>query len=317
MKKVFLLAVFVAGAWFLASSSLSHDYLGSLKTESIEVSMHDNSLFREIEIKAAQYEFAPQDARIDKVWKVIPGYNGLKVDIEKSYKKMKKGGRFSEDLLIFKEVPPKVHLSDLPATAIYKGHPEKAMVSLLINVAWGNEYLSDMLATLKKHHVRADFFLEGRWAKNNPEVAKMIADAGHDIGNHSFTHPNMKNLSSAQINDEIVRTNEVIKAVTGKNPKWFAPPSGSYKDEVAKIAKVHGMGTVMWSVDTIDWQKPSPQTLINRVMGKVHNGAMILMHPTESTAQSLDRLITEIKAKGLDIAPVSEMLSEKRNDLKP
>ena len=70
------------------------------------------------------------------------------------------------------------------------------MVSFIINVAWGNEYLSDMLATLKKHHVSATFFLEGRWVQKNPELAKMIADAGHEVGNHSFTHPDMKNLST-------------------------------------------------------------------------------------------------------------------------
>ena len=68
------------------------------------------------------------------------------------------------------------------------------MVSFIINVAWGNEYLSDMLATLKEHHVSATFFLEGRWAQKNPELAKMISEAGHEVGNHSFTHPDMKNL---------------------------------------------------------------------------------------------------------------------------
>ena len=89
------------------------------------------------------------------------------------------------------------------------------MVSFIINVAWGNEYLSDMLATLKEHHVSATFFLEGRWAQKNPELAKMISDAGHEVGNHSFTHPDMKNLSTDRIRQEITKTNEVIKATTG------------------------------------------------------------------------------------------------------
>jgi probable sporulation protein (polysaccharide deacetylase family) len=225
---------------------------------------------------------------------------------------MKKAGQFSPELLVFEEVRPKVHLSDLPPAAIYKGHPDKPMVSFIINVAWGNEYLSDMLATLKRHHVKADFFLEGRWVKNNPDLAKMIADAGHDVGNHSFTHPNMKELSPAKINEEIVKTNDVIEATTGKMPKWFAPPSGYYKEDVVKIAAAQGLGTVMWSVDTIDWQKPAPEVLIQRVNGKLHNGAMILMHPTDSTARALDRLITEIKAKNLEIGTVTDMLNEKR-----
>jgi len=65
------------------------------------------------------------------------------------------------------------------------------MVSFLINVAWGNEYLPDILATLKKQNVKASFFLEGRWVQKNPELAKMIVEAGHEVGNHSYTHPDM------------------------------------------------------------------------------------------------------------------------------
>jgi probable sporulation protein (polysaccharide deacetylase family) len=169
-----------------------------------------------------------------------------------------------------------------------------------------------MLATLKKHNVSASFFLEGRWVKNNPGMAKMIAEAGHEIGNHSFTHPDMKQLSAPKINEEIKKTNEVIEAVTGVQTKWFAPPSGSYKEEVVQIAAAHKLGTVMWSVDTIDWQKPAPEKLISRVMGKVHNGALILMHPTESTANSLEQLILQIKDKDLQIGTVSSLLSENR-----
>ena len=236
-------------------------------------------------MKADDYKVPAIDAKIDPIWKAIPGYNGLEVDVDASYKKMKESGKFSDEKLVFKQVKPNIHLDDLPPTAIYKGHPDKPMVSFIINVAWGNEYLSDMLATLKKHHVSATFFLEGRWVQKNPELAVMITDAGHEVGNHSFTHPDMKNISAAKIRQEMMKTNEVIKATTGSNPKWFAPPSGSYRDEVVKIAAEQKMGTIMWSVDTIDWQKPAPDVLINRVMSKVHNGAIILMHPTASTAQ--------------------------------
>ena len=312
MRKLILISVLLIAAWIIVNNPFSHTYVSGLKTNAIEVTGKKNSLMSEIEMKAREYEIEPIDARKDPVWKVVPGYNGLKVDIKKSYSKMEKEGKFDPEKLVFQQVPPQVHLDDLPPMAIYKGHPEKPMVSFIINVAWGNEYLTGMLATLKKHNVTASFFLEGRWVKNNPGMAKMIADAGHEIGNHSFTHPNMKQLSAAKINEEIRSTNEVIEAVTGAKTKWFAPPSGYYKDEVVEIAAAHKLGTVMWSVDTIDWQKPSSEKLINRVMGKVHNGAMILMHPTESTAVSLDQLITQIRAKDLQIGTVSDLLSENR-----
>src|SRR5690606_24228857 len=106
----------------------------------------------------------------------------------------------------------------------------------LINVAWGNEYLTDMLATLKKHNVSASFFLEGRWVQNNPDLTKMIESAGHEIGNHSYTHPDMSKISSGKAREEIQKTTEVIHATTGKSVEWFAPPSGSYRDEIVQIA---------------------------------------------------------------------------------
>ena len=227
---------------------------------------------------------------------------------------MKKAGKFDEKKLVFKQVKPMIHLKYLPPAPIYNGHDEKPMVSFTVNVAWGNEYLPKMLEVLKKHHAKATFFLEGRWAKNNPDIAKMIVDAGHEVGNHSFTHPDMNNLSASQINQQIKKTNEVIKATTGYKVKWFAPPSGSFRDEVVKIASELKMSTIMWSVDTIDWQKPSSDVLINRVMKKIHPGAIILMHPTVSTAQSLDQLFTDIERKELKVSDVSTMLEEERND---
>lgn len=312
MRKIALISVLLIGAWISVNNPYSNTYVASLKTEVVPVVGHENTLMKEIELKAKEYEVEPSNARKDPVWKAIPGYNGLKVNTGESYKKMKKDGKFNPDKLVYEQVSPDVHLNDLPPMAIYKGHPEKPMVSFIINVAWGNEYLSGMLATLKKYNVSASFFLEGRWVKNNPGMAKMIAEAGHEIGNHSFTHPNMKELSAPEINEEIKKTNDVIEAVTGVQTKWFAPPSGSYKDEVVQIAAAHKLGTVMWSVDTIDWQKPTPEKLINRVMGKVHNGALILMHPTESTAASLEQLIIQIKAQDMQIGTVSDMLSENR-----
>lgn len=312
MKKLILISVMLIGAWVIVNNPFSNTYVASLKTDAVPVSGLENSLIRQIAENAKEYEVEPSNARQDPVWKAIPGYNGLKVDVDDSYKKMKKDGKFNPDKLVYKQIPPDVHLSDLPPMAIYKGHPEKPMVTFIINVAWGNEYLSSMLATLKKHNVSASFFLEGRWVKNNPGMAKMIAEAGHEIGNHSFTHPDMKQLTAPEINEEITKTNEVIEAVTGVQTKWFAPPSGSYKEEVVQIAAAQKLGTVMWSVDTIDWQKPSPEKLISRVMGKIHNGALILMHPTESTATSLEQLIIQIKDKDLQIGTVSDMLSENR-----
>jgi probable sporulation protein (polysaccharide deacetylase family) len=287
-------------------------YVHHLKKTSVEAAKTKDRLYLEIEEKGKKYETLAQDAKIDKVWKAIPGYNGLIVDVEASFKNMKELGKFDERRLVFKQVPPKVHLDDLPPAPIYRGHPEKPMVAFLINVAWGNEYIPDMLDTLKRHNVKATFFLEGRWVKNNPDMAKMIVDAGHEIGNHSYSHPDLKTMSNQAIRDQLAKTNEVIEATTGVKCKWFAPPSGSYRDDVVKIAHELHMKTIMWSVDTIDWQKPSPSVIVERVMSKIHPGAMVLMHPTSSTSQALETLILLIKQKKYQIANVSTLLDEER-----
>lgn len=317
MSRIFIqfviFAVILVVTYGSVQNPYTSNYIESLKnTSSTTVSKSSNELLEEIKEKASEYEEKPQDAQIHKVWKAMPGYNGLKVDVEKSYEKMSKEGKFNSDKLVFKEVTPETTLNDLPAAPIYRGHPEKPMIGFLVNVAWGNEYIPEMLKTMKKHGVKSTFFLEGRWAKKNPELTKMIVDAGHEIGNHSYTHPDLKTASRELIRKELVETNKVIEAVAGVEPIWFAPPSGSYRDEVVQIASELNLKTVLWTVDTIDWKHPEPNEMVKRVVGKVHPGALILMHPTSSTANGMESLIKNIKDKGYHLGELSDVLSENR-----
>ncbi len=274
----------------------------------------NDDLYEEIQKQAKQYSIAPQNAIIDKIWKATPGYNGKEVDIEASYNNMKKIGRFDEKQLVYREVSPSTHLEDLSYSPIYRGHPHKKMVGLTINVAWGNEYLPRILETLKKHDVKATFFLEGRWVKENLRFAKMIVDAKQEVGNHSYTHPDMKTLSRNQIQEQLQKTNQIIEAATSQKVRWFAPPSGSFRDEVVEVAGGLKMGTIMWTVDTIDWKRPDPEVLLQRVMRKVHPGAIVLMHPTSPTAEALDTMISQLKKQGYKVGNITELLDEKRID---
>lgn len=315
MGKKYLIGICVIAILTLLAvdNPLTDQYVLGLKQDSAVVSVSSTEELTQKIKEAAKSKYVPaQDAKIDTVWKATPGYNGVKIDVEKSLQNMKKERGFSEDKLVYKQISPATHLSDLSPSPVYRGNPDKPMISFIINVAWGNEYIPDMLATLKKHHVYATFFLEGRWVKNNPELAKMIVDAGHEIGNHSYSHPNMETLETSKVTAELKKTNEIIEVTTGKKVKWFAPPSGSYRDEVVKIAHNMDMRTIMWSVDTIDWQKPQPDVLINRVMTKLHKGAIILMHPTASTANSLNSLIVQIKDRELRLGTISSLVKEER-----
>ncbi|MGG4546545.1 polysaccharide deacetylase family protein [Rossellomorea marisflavi] len=313
MGRKYLIALPVIAILTLAAvqNPLTNQYVAHLKGQSVTATSNKSDLMQQIEQKASK-EIKPQDAVIDPVWKATPGYNGLDLDIEASYKQMKKTGTFDDDKLVWKQLEPSKHLEDLPPSPVYRGNPEKPMAAFIINVAWGNEYIPDILETLKKHQVYATFFLEGRWVKNNPKLAKMIVEAGHEVGNHSYSHPDMKSLQTSKVRDELKRTNDIIEVTTGEKVKWFAPPSGSYRDEVVEIADEMDMRTIMWSVDTIDWQKPSPDVLIDRVMGKMHKGAIVLMHPTASTANALNALIVQVKEKELRLGTVSSLVKEER-----
>ncbi|WP_138414749.1 polysaccharide deacetylase family protein [Aquibacillus sediminis] len=274
--------------------------------------LHKEEIYNKIKQKSQELEEPPQDAKIDNVWKKMPGLNGLKINIEKSYEKMSENGEFDQSLLIYEQVEPEVSLEDLPPSPIYRGHPDKQMVAFLINVAWGTDNIPSMLNTLKKHDVKANFFIEGKWASNNTKLVKMIQEEGHTIGNHAYNHPDMKRLSTAQNTEQIERTNDILEAITDEQPKWFAPPSGSFNQQVVETASQLEMETILWSVDTIDWQKPSTSVMVNRVMDNLHPGAMILMHPTNVVEQGLEELILNIQQKGYKIVSLEKLLSEKR-----
>ncbi len=271
-----------------------------------------DDLIKKISAYNDQHKIEPIDAKIDRVWKAIPGYNGLKVDIEASYKNMKPSTDIDTNKIIFIETSPKVHLNDLEPSPIYRGNPEKPMVALLINVAWGNEYIPGILKTLKDHQVKATFFFDGSWVKNNPDLATMISLEGHEIGNHAYSHPDLKLRSRAETVTELKKTNDVIEETLGIKPIWFAPPSGSFNQETILVANELGMKTILWTVDTVDWRKPATSEMVKRVVAGVSNGSMVLMHPTKAVFEGLETMIIEIKGKGYRLGTVSDLMSEKR-----
>ncbi|HET7522458.1 MAG TPA: polysaccharide deacetylase family protein [Bacillales bacterium] len=287
-------------------------YINGLDDPGQLVAMAEDPLLENIQAAAEKYNRPAINAVIHPVWKAIPGYNGLKVDVKASYANMKKEGSFDKDQLVFKEIQPDISLNDLPPAPIYKGNPKKPMVSLMVNVAWGNEYLPKMLKVMDQEHVHATFFLDGSWVKNNPKAAKSIAKAGHEIGNHAYSHPDLKAMSTANIRRELQRTNAIIERTLQVKPHLFAPPSGSYNSRVVEVAHELGMKTILWTVDTIDWKNPRPQEMVNRVLQRVHGGALILMHPTSSSASGLKGIIDGIRSRGFKLGTVSKVLSEDR-----
>src|SRR5699024_12663405 len=110
----------------------------------------------------------------------------------------------------------------------------------------------------------------------------MIHEQNHLIGSHAYDHPDMKQLSDAEIKEQLVVTNDKLEAIIDKSPRYCAPPSGSFNDTVVHHADQLNMETLLWIVDTIDWQDPSVSVMMKRVHYNIHPGTTILTHPTSS-----------------------------------
>src|SRR5699024_8618333 len=190
---------------------------------------------------------------------------------------------------------------------IYRGHPEKNMVAFMINVSWGAEHVPQILEILNDYKVKANFFIEGKWARENADLVKMIVDEEHLIGNHAYSHPDMARLSSEEIIKEITQTNEILTAIINKQVNYFTPPSGSFTDEVVSKASDLDMETILWTVDTVDWKNPSVNVMINRVEKAIHPGAIVLMHPTPVIAEGLGQLIESIKEQDFKIRRIDRV----------
>jgi probable sporulation protein (polysaccharide deacetylase family) len=278
--------------------------------------LENPALMNVIKKEALKKNVAPINARIDTQWGVIPGYNGLEIDIEKTYDINKWVNNFDAIQYFYKEVPVKIHLEDLKVNPIYRGNPEKPIVSLMINVAWGNEYIPQILQVLKTYHIKTTFFFDGSWLNKNVELAKVIQEQGHELSNHAYSHKNMSTLGSSQAINEIARTEHLLRSQLGVKNTLFAPPSGDFDMETVKIAHGLKLKTILWTLDTVDWQKPSPQSIVQKIDRGVKPGYLILMHPTKSSSQALESMILSIKRKGLEIGTVSEVISESRIEQK-
>lgn len=252
----------------------------------------------------------PIPAQYDSVNKsVIPDLNGFEIDAEKTAEKIRSAKKGENIVPVWHDLPAQETLLDYAVLPIYQGNPLKTQVALVINVSWGNEYLEEMLDILEQEKAAASFFLVGRWAEQNPELVKKINAKGHDFGNHGYSDPHMMNMSSGEIREEITRTNQVVEELIGWEIRWFSPPYGEKEEKIYAAAAELNLHTVLWSLDTIDWTLPGEEEIVGRIVPNLHNGAIILMHPTEQTPGALRRIIDGIKEKDLQLVTVSELLN--------
>lgn len=195
---------------------------------------------------------------------------------------------------------------------IYSVEKTEKIVSISFDAAWGNEDTQELIDILAKYDIKATFFVVGDWVDKYPESVKALFDAGHEIQNHSNTHPDLTNLSREQIAEQITSCNEKIKSVTGVSPTLIRPPYGAYNNTVIETVTSLGMYTIQWDVDSLDWKDLSAEQIYNRVTSKVKPGSIVLFHNAAlHTPEALPDIIETLQSDGYDFVKISDLIIKK------
>lgn len=200
---------------------------------------------------------------------------------------------------------------------ISKGNTNKRYIALTYDAGDGASATPYLLDILNKYDVKATFFLTGKWIEKYPDIGRQIVNLGQEIGNHTFSHPDLTNITRNEIIAEVVKAENTIKKFTNTDCKLiFRPPFGAWNREVLEaIGEAGYQYSIYWSLDTIDWKQPSVDDIVNRVMENVKNDDIILMHLEYfNTAKATEIIIPKLKALGYEFVHVTEML--KNNDNK-
>lgn len=192
---------------------------------------------------------------------------------------------------------------------IYNVETKEKKVALTMNCAWSADDIDSILETLKQNNVKITFFVVGDWAYKYPEAVKKIAEAGHEIGNHSNTHPHVNNLSSEENIKQIEECSNKVKQITGNQTILYRAPYGEYNNTVIRAAKSASHVPIQWNLDTLDYTGLTGEEMWSRLEPKLANGSIILAHNgTTHTANSLDMLLKNIKQAGYQVTTVSELI---------
>lgn len=185
---------------------------------------------------------------------------------------------------------------------IYRVETEEKKVAISFDAAWGSDITPKLLDTMKMYDIKTTFFLVRFWMDKYPEMTKRISQAGHEIGNHSSTHPNMGSLSKDEIIKEMTDTHDKIKELTGQDATLFRPPFGDYSNTLITTCNELGYKVIQWDVDSLDWKDLSAGAIYDRVTGQIKPGSIVLFHNNgKHTAEALEPIIKELKKKVIQL----------------
>lgn len=200
--------------------------------------------------------------------------------------------------------------------AVYLGDTSEKTLYLTFDAGYENGCTEQILDALKKHNVPATFFLVGNYLEQNPELVRRMVSEGHTVGNHTYHHWDMSKIGDMEtFRKELEDLEALYTQITGEPmSRLYRPPQGIYSEENLRMAKELGYKTVFWSLAYVDWNnddQPTAEHAYSKLIPRIHNGAIILLHSTSKTnAAILDELLTRWEALGYRFAPISDLFAD-------
>ena len=197
--------------------------------------------------------------------------------------------------------------------AAFLGNTGEKVLYLTFDAGYENGCTAKILDVLQKHQVKAAFFLVGNYIEKNEDLVRRMVKEGHTVGNHTMHHYDMSKLSDkAAFSKELTDLEVLYKSVTGEEmPKFYRPPQGIYSEDNLRMAKELGYQTVFWSLAYVDWNndaQPTKEQAFSKLLPRIHNGAVVLLHSTSHTnAEILDELLTKWEEMGYRFASIEEL----------
>lgn len=196
--------------------------------------------------------------------------------------------------------------------AYYMAEGEEKVLYLTFDCGYENGNTEPILDALKKHDAPATFFVVGHFLETAPEIAKRMVEDGHTVGNHTYHHPDMSKIAdAASFQKEVNDVSTLFREITGTDmAMYYRPPQGKYSTENLRMAQEMGYATFFWSLAYVDWNQddqPSHDAAMEKLMGRIHPGAIVLLHSTSKTnGEILDEVLTEWEKMGYTFRPLSD-----------
>ncbi|MGI8957071.1 MAG: polysaccharide deacetylase family protein [Chthoniobacterales bacterium] len=190
-------------------------------------------------------------------------------------------------------------------------HVDGPYIAMTFDDGPSEKLTPELLDLLAKHHIHATFFVIGQNVVEHPEILQRAVREGHEIGNHSWTHPVFGKMSDQRVRAELQKTDDAIRAAIGKRPVLMRPPYGSITARQKKwIHTEFGYCTILWDVDPLDWKRPGPSVVTSRIVRETRPGSIILSHDIHpGTIKAMPETFGQLEAKGFKFVTVSELIA--------